>query len=603
MDLICLDFETEAIDGNTTTNPPRPVGLAVDWPGRERRYYAWGHPTGNNCIETDGARLLHEAWESGRALLFHNAKFDLAVAMKWFGLPMPDWTRIHDTLFLLFLDNPHARSLSLKPAAEQYLNWPPDEQDAVADWLRAHKIITKTQRPGAFISKCDGAVVGEYALGDTDRTGALFERLYPKLDEGMRAAYDRERKLLPILMANEARGMRVDVPRLSADIMTLRAGIRSADLWLRKTLGVGDLNLDADADVADALRRGGIVTEFEKTATGRDSTSKKTLTADKFSDPRIWQVLGYRNRAQTLLSMSMEPWLLDAQQSGRIHTEWNQVRSGHGNEWGGTRTGRLSCSRFQNIAKSFDGRPDGWAQPTWLVPTPLPLVRDYILPEEGETWLHRDYSQQEFRIVAHYADGDILRAYQDNPHVDFHTAMQERLRGIGMVVDRPTVKGISFGILYGMGLARLAEHLKISEATAKALRTAARQAMPDVLALDAELKSRARYGEPLRTWGGRLYHCEQADDGRDLSYKMLNVLVQGSAADCTKEALVRLADAGWGGGSLLVTIHDEINLSAKSVKKTDKVLREVMEGIEFDVKMLTEKKIGPTWGQLTKETK
>ena len=599
---ICLDFETEAIVGNPTVNPPKPVGLAVWWPGEKPRYLSWGHPTGNNAIWEDGARLIKEAWESKSPLLFHNAKFDLAVAMKWFHVRMPPIERIHDTLYLLFLHDPHAKSLALKPSSERLLGMSPDEQDSVADWLREHKIITGKQKPGPFICKAPGTIVAPYAIGDVRRTVGLFNLLHPDMDEGMARAYYRELRLLPILMANERRGLRVDVHRLEVDVQQARASLAKADGWLQTFLKKPDLNLDADADVAAALKDTGVVEVFDKTPTGKDSTSKKTLVAERFSDPRVWQVLGYRNRLKTLLSMSMEPWLTDARGDGCIHTEWNQVRSGHGNDFMGTRTGRLSCSRFQNIAKELGGGKDGWTHPSWLKGAlTLPLVRDYILPDAGEVWLHRDYSQQEFRIVAHYAEGEILRTYQEYPTTDFHDAMAARLSAtLGRKLDRSTVKGISFGILYGMGLDRLATHLKISREEAQSLRFATKKAMPDVIRLDDELKQRARHKEPIRTWGGRLYYCEEAEDGRDLSYKMLNVLVQGSAADCTKEAVCRLHEAGL---SMLLTVHDEINLSTNNVNRDDKRLREVMEGIEFDVKMLTEKKVGPTWGQIAKETK
>jgi DNA polymerase I-like protein with 3'-5' exonuclease and polymerase domains len=247
-----VDFETEAIE-DRPKYPPVPVGVSIRPPGGQPRYYAWGHPTGNNTTKDRVALILSDIWRSGREIVFHNAKFDLDVAEVHFGLPSLPWHLVHDTMFLVFLHDPHADSLSLKPSAERILEMPPEEQDAVQAWLYEHKVIKKNQHPGPFIAKCDGRVVGRYANGDVDRTWKLFNRLLPKLDEKERKAYDRERRLLPILLKNERQGLRFDIERAEREIPVYEKALVTADEWLRTRLSAPDLNLDADADVADAL--------------------------------------------------------------------------------------------------------------------------------------------------------------------------------------------------------------------------------------------------------------------------------------------------------------------------------------------------------------
>jgi DNA polymerase I-like protein with 3'-5' exonuclease and polymerase domains len=123
------------------------------------------------------------------------------------------------------------------------------------------------------------------------------------------------------------------------------------------------------------------------------------------------------------------------------------------------------------------------------------------------------------------------------------------------------------------------------------------------------LTSMGRRGEPVRTWGGRLYYAETprvaksgAREGEVLTfeYKLLNYLIQGSAADCTKEAIIRYHDVTPRASHMLVTVHDEINISApkKEWEKEDKILKDAMESIKFDVPMLTDRKVGPSWGDL-----
>ena len=126
--------------------------------------------------------------------------------------------------------------------------------------------------------------------------------------------------------------------------------------------------------------------------------------------------------------------------------------------------------------------------------------------------------------------------------------------------------------------------------------------------LNEEIKRTVNLGVPIRTWGGRCYFPEEPKrlNGRmvDFKYKLLNYLVQGSAADVTKEALIR-----WYNhpdrhpeDRFLVTVYDEINISAPEWrwKEAMAVLKEAMESIELDVQMLSSPKVGPSWGQAEK---
>ena len=605
-----VDFETFQIE-DRPKYPPVPVGVSIKAPGQQPRYFAWGHPTGNNCTKEEARQRLEDIWRSGRDLLFHNAKFDLDVAQEHLGLPLPAWHRVHDTLYLLFLKDPHAKSLSLKPSAERLLEMPPDERDEVAEWLVQHGVIRKGQNPGPHIAKCDGKVVGRYANGDVDRTIKLFDRLYPELDGREKQAYDRERRLMPILLANERQGIRFDASRASDDLPIYEGAMRLADDWLRARLYAPDLNLDADADVADALDTAKVVTDWVWTKGGNGrppqrSVAKGNLTVDKFHDKEVFRVLNYRNKLQTVLSLNLRPWLAMASSSGgRIYTEWNQVR---GDEKG-TRTGRLSCSRFQNIVKDFNDRGDGYEHPTALVLPALPLVRGYLLPDEGHLFGHRDYNQQEFRILAHYEDDLLRKTYVENPQADFHTLIQTVLKNrFKVTYERRAVKTINFGILYGMGVGLLAQRTGLSVEKAGVLRRAVREAVPGVAALEEELKRRGRAGEAVRTWGGRRYYCEPPawsdKHQREITfeYKLLNYLIQGSAADCTKEALIAY-DAARQYGRLLVTVHDEINITVpkKHAENEMQILKKCMEDVKFDVPMLTDAKTGPSWGALKGE--
>lgn len=599
-----IDFETAAITG-LPNDPPHPVGCAILEPGKAPYYLAWGHPTGNNTKPIRAKAIIQDIMRK-QVCLYQNAAFDLAVAYKWLDVETPPWERIHDTLFLLFLDDPHARTLSLKPAAERYLGEPPTEQDELREHLISRGVIKKSLKQwGGFIAEGDGKVVGRYAIGDVKRTLALWEHLYPKMQGGMRTAYDRERKLLPILLRNEREGMRVDYKRLYLDEKHHSRALRSADRWLRNALGVPKLNVDSNADLAAALKKSGTVKEFRRTPTGKESVSKKNLTPEMFTDRKVAQVLGYRNRLATALTVFIRPWLELSADEGRIHTSWNQVRSTESGGFTGARTGRLSCSpNFQNVPKTWEG----FDQPEGMLA--LPLMRRYVLPDEGHIILHRDYQGQELRVLAHFESDILCAAYRKDPRMDIHSFIQNEIRILTAIeLTRSATKTLVFGIIYGMGLGKLAEALKCDVATASKVRWALRAAIPGLQGLEEELKSRGRAGSTIRTWGGRLYHVQPplvnaaGTDIQTFEYKLLNVLVQGSSADMTKEALIRY-DAAKDKGRFLVTVHDEINITAPVTRrmgaaaKEMEILRKVMESVEFDVAMLTEGKMGPNWGKL-----
>lgn len=606
--MITLDFETHGIEPRPDY-PPKPVGVSVRVNDGEDVYYAWGHPTGNNCSEGKARRIIEKIWASSHEIVMHNAAFDLEVARVHFGVPDLPWRRVHDTMFLLFLSEPHSESLSLKPSAERLLDLPPTEQDEVRDWLVNAGIARRSDRAwGKHIAMAPGDLVGKYAKGDTLRTYKLFKLLYKEIkDRGMEEAYDRERRVLPILMRNEREGMRLDERRLARDAKMYTAAKETVEAWLSERLGC-DINFNSAAEVADVLDATGMVTEWKLTKTGRRSTAKGSLTPDMFADPQVAQAFGYRSRLSTCLGTFFLPWA-NLAVDGHLVTSWNQVRTRGSGASTGTRTGRPSTQEpnFLNVPKTFYDKNDGYVHPAFLDIPELPLMRVYLLPDEGEVFLHRDYNQQELRLLGHFEDGLLMEAYNKDPMLDVHNFVGDEIFKINNVrLSRRATKIINFGMIYGLGLGGLAADLDTSIDEAKDLKAAQLQAIPGLKNLTAAIKGTVRRGEPIRTWGGREYYVEEpkviGGRYREFTYKLLNYLIQGSAADVTKEALIRY-DATRVHSRFLVTVYDEINISApkRHAREEMAILREAMEGIEnIDVPMLSDGKYGPNWGSLEK---
>lgn len=633
--LVTIDFETERILPRPDY-PPEPVGVAIHAHGTEPRYLAWGHLSGNNCGRGEALELLHQVHaDEGAQLLFHNAGFDLSVAYERLRLPMLPWHRVHDTQFLLFLHDPHASSLGLKDSAERILGWVPEEQDAVHEWIYAHRAeilarwgspgdkITRAKSghnsPGAWISKAPAELVGRYAVGDVLRTRALFDYLYPLIvSQGMEAAYDRERRLLPILMENERIGLRVDLEALERDVPLYQRALNQVEEQMRAYLGASGLSFDNDRDVAAVFQERGAVHEDAWKLTEKSqelSVSKDNLPPEAFKDPLLASAFGYRNRLVTCLKMFMQPWLTKGSANGGyINPRWNQVRNSRSGPSVGTRTGRPSMEEpnLLNVSKSFEGRSDGYVHPAALGLRPLPLVRKYVLPDEGHVFLHRDFKGQEVRIFAHFESGDLADAYRADPLLDPHDWVKDAiLQAVGRELERTRVKNVTFARLYGggedavMGQARCS-----SRAEARELIAFHDRALPGRRILSEEILRQVRRGEPIRTWGGRLYHVEPPSFSKKhnrhmtYEYKLINYLVQGSAADATKEALCRwyYGGAAASGARFLLTVYDEINVSAPigCAAQGMAFLRKVMDGIELDVPLLSDGKWGPNWGTLEK---
>lgn len=622
-DPITLDFETDAIVGNPLVKAPKACGLAVWIPGQEPFYLAWGHPefevgdprfpegSKNDCSWAQAHEYLERFRDSGKEFLFHNAGFDLAVwegnfcnaQFPWVENP---WHRIHDTMYLLFLANPYSTNLSLKPNADHYLDMPADEQDELYDWICKNVPGATRKTAGAYISSAPAALVRRYAIGDVVRTRKLFDLLHGRItDLGMRDAYDRERKLFPTLYHGTRRGIRIDRDTLVHHERVYTTCHEMAGERLASTLGCGVADLDSDVSLAEALTSSGAVTDWVITKTGKKSMSKENLV---IADPNIRNLIQYRGALETCLQTFMRPWIEFSAQDGRLHPNWNQVRQPRNDyKSKGTRTGRLSSDspNFQNVPTEY---VDALGHPL-VVPDglhPVPFMRRYCLPEFGHVWIKRDFSSQEVRILAHFEDGSLCEAYRQNPGLDPHKMAQGLIEAmVGILYARKDVKITGFSIIYGSGVRGLSAQLSQPYEDAFRIKASYLAALPGVQDLMESVQARGRANQPIRTWGGRLYWAEpgRVIEGRwrDFYYKLLNYLIQGSAADHTKEAINDWADARKWDSIFLATVHDEINLSVPEDAWAYHmaVLREQMDKDRFDVPIRSEGFYGPNWHDLT----
>jgi DNA polymerase I-like protein with 3'-5' exonuclease and polymerase domains len=543
--------------------------------------------------------------------------FDLHVAERWLDLPLPAWHRIHDTKLMLSYVEPYAPDFSLKASAERLLNMRPTERDRLQEWmvLNIPEARRKPTAWGEYIAQAPAQLVQPYADGDCVRTQRLFEHSWQYCAEHkMLEAYDRDRQLLPILLRNSQRGVPVNLQLLEKDYLTYREALVRADQWLKQRLHLPkDANVDSDAQMAEAFLRCNIVTGFKLTPKShRLSLSKDNLTIDMVRDKCVWQVFSYRKKLSTCLGTFFESWLEQARETeGVLHVRWNQVRG----EGGGACTGRMSTNdpNLLNLPKQWQKAIDeGYKHPGFVHGLPrLPFMRRYLIAGNGCLWGRRDYNQQELRILAHFEHGDLLRRYKANPRLDIHEAVRQGLFDLlQLKLTRDSIKIINFADIYGSGTAALARRINVDIGTAHRIRIAKNRLLPGVQYLAVDIKRLAKNGEAIRTWGGRVYYCQPPAFSKkyqcmmNFEYKLLNYLIQGSAADCIKQSIINYDQHPRRRGEWLVAVHDENDValpdSNSGVRHEMQVLREAMEAVQFDVPMLTDGEVGPSCGELEK---
>lgn len=617
MKYAAIDAETHKIE-QRPAYPPRAVGYAVKY-GGTCKYLAFGHPKGtNNCNRAQAIRYVKNVVKNFTPV-FHNADFDLEVMAKD-GIKVRG--EYHDTLKLAFLNEPRSIDLGLKPQAEEWLGDPPEERDTLRQWIIDHIKGAKKRKTkwGEYIADAPGKLVGVYARGDVRKTYNLFKFFKGEvIDGGMEDAYRREMALIPIKLNMEQQGIKVRLRKLKREIGAYIRVRDNMERAIQRRLGV-KFNVSSSPQLAEALIKNDLLRTIVRTPTGRVSTRRAMLEAN-CTDQKLIEMLAIYGTCQTYIGTFLQNWIdIGEINDNYIQPTFNTTRSSDeygGGSTRGTRTGRFSSSNpnFQNVPTNTEESPH-WK--TLRVLTKLLAkqgiqfvgLRDYFEPDEGCVFLRRDYNQQELRILAHFEEGPLLSMYHENPTMDAHDAVKYLIRrDTGLNFPRKHTKQTIFGIIYGMGIPKMAVRLELDPQAARVLKRAVLRAVPGIPKVMKYLRELAKNGEPFYTWGGREYYCEEpniidTDDGgkRKITYeyKMLNTLIQGSAADCTKEGLINVFE-NMNFGRVVLQVHDELVacVPREHAKAEMKRMCEAMEDVKFRLPMLSDGEVGiKSWARM-----
>lgn len=499
--------------------------------------------------------------------------------------------------------------VELETLGQKYLN-EGKESNKLYEWLSDWFGGKPNGTTRKYLYKAPPCLVGPYAESDADLPLRLAQVMFPLLEkENLLSLFQMECKLIRLMVDMRFEGVQVDVDK--ADQLRETLQVRSDSILdeLRRKVGF-EVKVNAPDSLAMVFDELGL--GYSRTAKGNPSFTKAFLES---VDHPVAEMIREVRKCDKLRGTFIESYILNSHINGKVHGSFHQLRG----EGGGTRSGRFSSSapNLQNIPS----RDDELA----------PMIRGLFIPDTGHVaWRKYDYSQIEYRMLIHYAigeAGDKIRQYFNaNPDTDYHVYAQEVVQqATGVLIDRKPIKNINFGLIYGMGVATLAQGLKMSKKEASGLMDAYFQGVPFAKpTMDAAMeeaqklgvittvlgrKSRFDLWEPsdwgdqrialpyekaLRSYGGKIQ--------RAYTHKALNRRLQGSAADLMKVAMLKCYEDGVFDitGVPRLTVHDELDFSDPGGK--DEAFREmkrIMEtALPLNVPVKADGEIGPDWGHV-----
>ncbi len=633
--VIALDLETK--DPHLITKGAGNIrgdshiaGLAIGTDDGHRWYFPMRHEVGGGNMDPDQVlRWANE--ELGREhqpKIGANLRYDLG-GLKAEGVIVKG--PLIDVLIAEPLLDENAHSYALGTLGTKYLAEGKSEEELYEWCSRAYGGANTRRGQGGNIHRAPPSLVGPYAEGDVDLPLRIWACQRPLLEQqGLMDLFQMESKLLPMYMRMRERGVRIDMDRVEHVRNMLLSKRDEAIARIKHLSGVG-----VDIWAAESVSRAFDVCGVEYPRTPK--TDKPSFTAPwlEHHPAEIAGLLRIARQMDKAVGTFIDGYILEHTVNGRIHAEIHPLKS----DDGGTVSGRFSYSNpnLQNIP----------ARDPFLGP----LLRSMFVPDEGHSrWVKADYSQIEYRFLAHYALGpgadEIRNQYMNDPATDYHETTGKLIEKVtGLHLDRKPTKNVNFGMIYGMAEPTLQAQLGLSDAQSKDFFEAYHCGVPFVKTTVNRITEAASTRGYIRTILGRyarfpfweptnwklskqitysrnkqhiLDQIEAAQAQarkeklkvprggikRARTHKSTNSLMQGGAADMMKKAMLDI----WESGVCdvidvpLVTVHDELDNSDPGTPEAAEAFAEtkrLMENaIPLKVPVLVDVEYGPDWGHV-----
>jgi DNA polymerase I-like protein with 3'-5' exonuclease and polymerase domains len=592
-DEIAIDLETRDPDlkskgSGSVIGNGEVVGIAVAVPGR-KFYFPIAHGSGPNMDRKRTLEWFKDIMASDAIKIFHNAMYDVCwirnLGIKINGL-------IVDTMIAASLIDENRFQYSLNSISWDYLGHGKNE-GALNEEAKSRGLD-----PKADMWQLPAMYVGGYAEKDAELTLELWQ-IFKKeiIHQDIESIFNLETDLFPCLVDMKFKGVRVNAEHASVLKKQLIAREEALLFDIKKETGI-DIQIMAARSIAKMFDQ--LKLPYDKTEKSKEPSFTKNFLQEH-PHPLVQKIAQAReiNKAHTTFIDS----ILKFEHKGRIHADINQIRS----DQGGTVTGRFSYHNPNLQQLPARNKDLG------------PMIRSLFLPDEGCTWGCFDYSQQEPRLVAHYAAlykfpsvYEVIDEYNNDSSTDFHQMVAEMAQ-----IPRSQAKTINLGLFYGMGKTKLQAELGVSKEKAAELFEQYHAKVPFVKQLINAASNRAQERGQIRTLLGRLcrFHLwepnmfgmhkalphEEAlqEHGpgikRAMTYKALNKLIQGSAADMTKKAMVDLYKENI---IAHIQIHDELDLSVESPEQAKRIIDIMENAVTLEVPNKVDYESGQTWGDI-----
>jgi len=585
IDLETKDPELKLVGSGSITGKGQIVGIALaveGWSG----YYPIAHEGGGNMDKKKVMDYFRTILNYPSKKIFHNAMYDVCF-IRAAGLKING--TIIDTMIAGSLVDENRFRYDLGSMGRDYVGKGKNEA-VLAETAAIWGIDAKSE-----MYKLPAMYVGEYAERDAELTLELWQEMKKEIQhQDIEAIFDLETELFPCLVDMRFLGVRVDVEAASRLKHKLLTEEKECLQKVKKETSI-DIQIWAARSIAQVFEK--LRLPFDRTEK-TDSPSFTKNFLQNHNHPTVKLIARAReiNKAHTTFIDT----ILKHEHKGRIHAEINQLRS----DRGGTVTGRFSYSNPNLQQIPARNKELG------------PLIRSLFIPEEGCKWGVFDYSQQEPRLVVHYSAlqnlygvDEVLDAYNDGK-ADFHQIVAEMAD-----IPREQAKTINLGLFYGMGKNKLQAELGVSKEKANDLFKQYHSRVPFVKQLMDNVMQRSQMRGQVRTLLGRLcrFHLWEPNQfgvhkalphdaalqehgpgiKRAFTYKALNKLIQGSAADMTKKAMIELHKEG-----IIphIQVHDELDIS---VDGNANKIKEIMEhAVKLEVPNIVDYESGPNWGTI-----
>jgi DNA polymerase-1 len=559
------------------------VGISIATDDGFSEYYGIRHNDTSTSDREKNIRYIKDVLSLNTPIIGTNIGYDIGWLSDFLGIKINN--KLNDIQIAEPLLDAYQQRYSLDFQAQKYLG-EHKLNDEMKEWCDSRGLKGDVR---THIYKMPYSLVRKYAIGDVKQPLEIFKKQQVLLEqESLLPIYELETDLLRPILDMRRNGIRIDRKKISSTVDRLT---ENSNKWRKELYNkYGEFNVNSSQEIARVLDRLGV--SYPLTEKKHPNIDHKYL--EFYCNHEIAADILKLRAVDKVIGTFLTGAFIDYSVEDRIHPNFITMKR----DDGGAVTGRLSCQNpnLQQVPSKNE--------------TYGPECRSAFIPEEGSLYGKIDYSQIEYRVISHYAMGEggekIRKEFNENPYTDYHSLVQRWIEDVtGIHLDRKHVKNLNFGTAYFMGVKAMSSKFGWPLEQSVELNKLYFDTFTFLNPTRTEVINVAKMRGYVRTILGRRARVSHAMREERKEYKVWNYLVQGSAADIMKKAIVESYKKGL--FNILkphITVHDELGVSIPKNKEgveAYKELKHTMENcVKLKVPIIAEAEIGPSWGETEK---